>query len=70
MICQDCADGADIASSAIALMPPDLAAIVEANHHMCRIRNRDREPGQSPDCTCQHQPRTELGDADTEDRHG
>lgn len=59
MICVDCANGADIATAFTAVglrrrIPPDVAAIVEANHDVCLLRNLDREVGQLADCTCQH----------------
>lgn len=58
-ICPECSNGADIARSFTAVglaghIPPDIAAIVVANHAVCEARNLDREPGQLADCPCQH----------------
>lgn len=60
MICPDCAFAADLLASP---RNAQTAADIEAHawHDQCRARNANREPGQLPDCTCQHQPTPATG---------
>lgn len=51
MICRECAFGADWLTTE----PGDRTIAAEA-HNACRQRNAELEPGQLPDCTCQHAP--------------
>lgn len=65
MICADCARGADVAAGRLAGQLDTVAAHLgytpeheaAANHDRCQLRNADREPGQLPDCMCQHDHR-------------
>ena len=60
MICPDCRAAADLTET-----PTDVGNTHLTHplwgHMRCEDRNGNREPGQLPDCTCQHQPTPATG---------